>query len=124
MTAMNDSFKKRGSSEEAKFKNDSETQFKIEAKRNKMLGYWAAEKLGLSGDEIEVFAKRVVVSDLEEAGYEDVVRMVSQSFSDGGVDISADVIRSEIQRLQVVAQEEVQKGYSEPLGGDHGRVGN
>lgn len=121
---MNDSFKKRGSSEEAKFKNDSETQFKIEAKRNKMLGYWAAEKLGLSGDEIEVFAKRVVVSDLEEAGYEDVVRMVSQSFSDGGVDISADVIRSEIQRLQVVAQEEVQKGYSEPLGGDHGRVGN
>lgn len=121
---MNDSFKKRGTSEEAKFKNDSEIKFKIEAKRNKMLGLWAAEKLGLSGEDSEAFAKKVVVSDLEEAGYEDVVRMVSQSFRDGGVDIRDDVIRTEIQRFQGLAEEEVQKGYTEPLGGDHGRVGN
>ncbi len=121
---MNDSFKKRGTSEEAKFKNDAEIQFKIEAKRDKMLGYWAAEKLGLSGDDIEVFAKKVVVSDLEEAGHEDVVRMVSKSFRDGGVDISDDVIRAEIKRLHGVAEEEVQKGYSKPLGDDHGRVGD
>ncbi|MBT4932634.1 MAG: DUF1476 domain-containing protein [Rhodospirillaceae bacterium] len=120
---MNDSFKNRGSSEEAKFKNDAETRFKIEARRDKMLGFWAAEKLGLSGDDIEAFAKKVVVSDLEEAGHEDVVRMVSKSFSDGGVDIDDDVIRAEIKRLQVIAEKEVTEGYSEPLGSDHGRVG-
>jgi hypothetical protein len=120
---MNDSFKKRGSSEEAKFKNDAETRFKIDAKRDKLLGYWAAEKLGLSGDDIEIFAKKVVVADLEEAGHEDVVRMVSKSFSDGGVNIDDDAIRAEIQRLQVIAEEEVTKGYSEPLGDDHSRVG-
>lgn len=121
---MNDSFKKRGTSEEAKFKNESEIKFKIEARRNKMLGFWAAEKLGLSGDDSEAFAKKVVVSDLEESGFEDVVRMVSKNFSDGGVDIGDDVIRAEIQRLQAVAEEEVQNTYPEPLGGDHGRVGN
>jgi len=121
---MSDSFKTRGTSEEAKFKNDAETQFKIEAKRDKMLGYWAAEKLGLSGDDIEAFAKKVVVSDLEEAGYEDVVRMVSKSFSDGGVAVSDDDIRTEIKRLHVVAEKEVHNGYPEPLGDDHGRVGD
>lgn len=120
---MSDNFKTRGSSEEAKFKNDAETRFKIEAKRNKMLGRWAAEKLGLSSDKTEAFAKKVVVADLEEAGHEDVVKMVSKSFSDGGVDISDDQIRSEIQRFHNIAEDEVSKDYSEPLDKDHGRVG-
>ncbi len=121
---MSDSFKKRGTSEEAKYKHDTEMQFKIEARRNKLLGYWAAEKLGLSGDDIEAFAKKVVVSDLEEAGYEDVVRMVSQSFRDGGVSASDDDIRTELQRLQSVAEEDIEKDYPTPLNGDHGRVGD
>ncbi len=121
---MNDSFKKRGTSEEAKFKHDKEMQFKIDARRNKLLGYWAAEKLGLSGDDIETFAKKVVVSDLEEAGYEDVVRMVSQAFRDGGVDIHDDDIRNEIQRLQGVAEKDIEDEYPMPLDGDHGRVGD
>jgi hypothetical protein len=120
---MSDSFKKRGTSEEAKFKHDNELSFKIDARRDKMLGYWAAEKLGLSGDDIEAFAKKVVVADLEEVGHEDVVRMVSQNFRDGGIDISDDEIRTELKRLQSIAQEEVQKDFPSALGGDHGRVG-
>ena len=107
---MNDSLKKFSSSEEEKFKNNAEIQFKIDARCNKILGLWAAEKLGLSGDDIEAFAKQVVVSDLEEAGHEDVVRMVSKSFSDGGVDIDDDVIRAEIKRLKVAVEEEFTKG--------------
>jgi hypothetical protein len=110
MMLMNDSLKKLGSSEEEKFKNDAEVQFKIDARCNKILGIWAAEKLGLSGDDIEAFAKQVVVADLEEAGHEDVVRMVSKSFSDGGVDINDDVIRGKIERLKVAAKEEFTKG--------------
>jgi len=121
---MSDSFKKRGSGEEAKYKNDKEVQFKIEARRNKLLGYWAAEKLGISGDDAESYAKKVVVADLEEAGYEDVVRHVSQTFRDGGVDINDEAIRSEIQRLHSVAEKEILENYSEPLGTDHGRVGD
>ncbi len=121
---MSDNFKKRGTSEEAKFKHDSEQQFKVDAKRNKLLGVWAAEKLGLSGDEIEDFAKKVVIADLDEAGHEDVVRMVSQSFRDGGVGIGDDEIREKIKELQGVAEEEVAQEYPTPLSDDHGRVGD
>ena len=121
---MSDNFKKRGASEEAKFKHDAELQFKIDARRDKMLGLWAAEKLGLSGDEIEAFARKVVLADLEEPGHEDVVRMVSQSFRDGGVSINDDAIRDEIKRLHTIAEEEVQNDYPTPLNGDHGRVGD
>ena len=107
---MIDSLKKFSSSEEEKFKNDAEIQFKIDARCNKILGIWAAEKLGLSGDDIEAFVRQVVVSDLEEAGHEDVVRMLSKSFSDGCVDINDDVIRAKIELLKVAAKEEFIKG--------------
>ena len=74
--------------------------------------------------ETEVFIKEVVASDMEEPGYEDVVRKVSSTFSERGADIDADEIRQEIIRLQSVAQEEIMSDYPKPLGGDHGRVGD
>ena len=121
---MSDSFKDRATSQEAKYKMDDEMRFKVDARRNKMLGQWASEKLGLISAEAEAFTKQVVLSDLEEKGHEDVVRKVSQAFRDGGVDIGDDEIRTELLRLQQVAEDEVQNGYPEPLGGDHGRVGD
>ncbi len=121
---MTDSFKDRAKSQEAKFKLDDELRFKVDARRNKMLGQWASDKLGLISTEAETFVKQVVLSDLEEKGYEDVVRKVSQAFRDGGVDMSDDQIRTELLRLQQVAQNEVLGDYPEPLGGDHGRVGD
>ncbi len=121
---MSDTFKDRAKSQEAKFKLDDETRFKVDARRNKMLGQWAAEKLGLVSAEAEALAKQVVLSDLEEQGYEDVVRKVSQSFRDGGVDLSDDDIRTELLRLQQVAEDELRGDYPEPLGSDHGRVGD
>ncbi len=62
---------------EAKFAHDEEMQFKAQARCNKLLGLWAAEKLGKSGADAEEYAKTVVISDFEEAGHEDVVRKVS-----------------------------------------------
>jgi len=121
---MTDTFKAREASEEARFKMDAEARFKIEARRNKMLAIWASEKLGMISDEKEAFIKEVVASDLEEPGYEDVVRKVSKAFRDGGVKVDDNEIREEIVRLDSIAAKEVAGEYPEPLGDDHGRVGD
>ncbi len=121
---MINTFKERGKSHEAKFKMDDELRFKADARRNKMLGLWASEKLGLVSTETDALIKRIVLSDLEEKGYEDVVRKVSQAFREGGVDLGDDEIRAELNRLQLIAEDEVLGDYPEPLADDHGRVGD
>lgn len=73
-------FDKREEGFEKKFAHDEELRFKANARRNKMLGMWAAEKLGLSGDEAAAYAKEVVMSDFEEAGDEDVFKKVRADF--------------------------------------------
>ena len=71
---------------ESKFANDAEMQFKVMAKRNKFVGLWAAELLGKSGDDAEVYAKEVIKSDMEEAGDEDVIRKVQGDLADLATD--------------------------------------
>lgn len=121
---MSDMFKMREAGEEARYKLDSEKAFKVEARRNKLLAMWAAERLGMAAAETEDFIKKVVASDMEEAGVEDVVRFVSATFAGRGAKIDDDEIRSEISRLQSVALEQIMSDYPEPLGSDHGRVGD
>ena len=70
-------FDDRERSFEAKFAHDATMQFKVEARRNRLLGLWAAEKLGKQGDDAAAYAKEVVRADFEEAGDEDVYRKVS-----------------------------------------------
>jgi hypothetical protein len=70
-------FDEREHAFENKFAHDAEMQFKAEARRNKLLGLWAAELMGKSGQEAADYAKEVVKADFEEAGHEDVVRKVS-----------------------------------------------
>lgn len=69
-------FDDRKKSFEAKFARDAELQFKVTARRNRLLGEWAAEKLGLTPEERDVYAKSVVAADFEEVGDEDVFRKV------------------------------------------------
>jgi hypothetical protein len=71
------SFDDRESAYENKFAHDAETQFKIDARRNKLVGLWAAELLGKSGDEAAAYAVEVIKSDFEEAGDEDVIRKLT-----------------------------------------------
>lgn len=78
MTTFND----RENAFENKFAHDEEMKFRAEARRNKLLGLWAAEKLGLSGDEADAYAREVVKADFEEAGHEDVVRKVAGDLGD------------------------------------------
>ncbi len=67
---------------ENKYAHDAEMQFRAEARRNKLLGLWAAELMGRSGDDAQAYAKEVIASDFEEAGDEDVYRKVSGDLGD------------------------------------------
>ena len=78
-------FDKREEGFEKKFALDEEQKFKAEARRNKLLGLWAAEKLGKTGDDAVAYAKEVVASDFEEAGDGDVLRKVVKDLTGKGV---------------------------------------
>lgn len=103
-------FDDRERAEEAKYALDQETQFKVMARRNKLLGLWAAELLGKAGTQAESYAKEVVLSDLEEAGEEDVFRKIRGDFDAAGVQRSDAQIREQMAELLPVARKEVLEG--------------
>ncbi len=100
-------FKKRKQDAENRFKHDQELEFKAGARRNKLLGHWAADQMGISGQAAEDYAKEVVVSDFDRPGDEDVLEKVLGDFTDKGIDISASKLRKEMDRLMDVAREQV-----------------
>src|SRR5438874_12342059 len=81
-------FDKREEGFEKQFARDEELRFKASARRNKLLGLWAAEKLGLAGAEADAYAKEVVLSEFEEAGDHDVFRKIRRDLDAKGVDVS------------------------------------
>ncbi|MCB1383378.1 MAG: DUF1476 domain-containing protein [Notoacmeibacter sp.] len=103
MSNMND----RERAFENKFAHDEELKFKATARRNKLLGLWAAEKLGKSGDEAEAYAKTVVMADFEEVGDEDVFRKVRADFDAAKVEQSDHQIRRTMDELLAVAAEQI-----------------
>ena len=103
-------FDKREEGFEKKFALDEEAKFKAMARRNKLLGLWAAEKLGLSGAEAEAYAKEVVLADFEEAGDHDVFRKIRKDFDARKVDVSDHQIHREMDELMAKAIEQVQSG--------------
>jgi hypothetical protein len=86
-------FDKREEGFEKKFAMDEELRFRATARRNKLLGLWAAEKLGLAGAEAEAYAKAVVMADFEEIGDDDVVRKIVTDFQTANVAQSEHQIR-------------------------------
>ena len=95
---------------ERKFAHDEELRFKATARRNKLLGLWAAEKLGKSGADADAYAKTVVLADFEEAGDDDVVRKVKKDFDAGGVAASEGEIKTRMIDLLEKAIDEVKAG--------------
>lgn len=100
--------KDRENAFENKFAHDAELKFKAEARRNKLLGLWAAELLGKTGDEAEAYAKSVVIADFEEAGDDDVFRKVRGDFDAGGVEQSDHQLRRKMDELLALAVEQIQ----------------
>lgn len=98
-------FDKREDAFEAKYAHDQNLRFKALARRNKALGLWAAEKLGLSGAEAQAFANSIVEADLEEAGDEDVFRKLKAEFEAKGLDVSEHRIRRTMEELLTAAIE-------------------
>ncbi len=92
---------------ESKFAHDEALRFKAEARRNKLLGLWAAEKLGKSGDDAEAYAKEVIRADFEEPGDEDVFRKIRSDFDDADIDQSDHQIRRTMEELMATAMEQV-----------------
>lgn len=93
---------------EKKFAHDEELQFKANARRNKLLGLWAAELMGLSGDAAKAYSMEVVKSDFEEAGDEDMFRKVRADFDANSVDQSDHQLRRTMEELLVTAMEQIQ----------------
>ncbi len=101
------SFDDRKDKFESKFAHDAALRFKAEARRNKMLGHWAAELLGHQGQAAEDYAKSVIVADLQEAGDEDVFRKIRSDFDAAGVDQSDHQIRRHMEEFMAKAIEQL-----------------
>ena len=103
-------FDKREEGFEKQFAHDEELRFKATARRNKLLGLWAAAKLGMAGAEADAYAKEVIVADLEEAGDDDVFRKIRKDFDAKGVKESDHQIRRTMDELMAKAIQEIKAG--------------
>jgi hypothetical protein len=100
-------FDKREEGFEKQFAHDEELKFKATARRNKLLGRWTAEKLGLTGADVEAYAHAFVVADLESTGDHDVFGKIRKDFDAKGVALSDHQIRRTIDELTARAITEV-----------------
>ena len=92
---------------EKKFAHDEELQFKANARRNKLLGLWAADLLGLKGEAADAYAVEVIKADLEEVGEEDVYRKVKGDLDAKGLDVSEHRVRKAMADLMKDAQRQI-----------------
>jgi hypothetical protein len=100
-------FEEREKAFEAKYRHDQETRFKVTVRRNKLLGYWAAERLGLTGEDAEAYAKAVIAADFAKPGDDDVIEKILEDFTASGVEMSEHRLRKELDRLETVAKEQI-----------------
>jgi hypothetical protein len=101
-------FEDREKGYERKFAHDEELKFRATARRNKLLGMWAAEQLGLGGDEVQAYAREVLKADLEIPGDDDVFRKIRRDFDVKGVQKSDHQIRSKMVDLMGVAISQIE----------------
>ena len=97
-------FDDRKNAFESKFAHDEETLFKVTARRNKLLGHWAAEKMGLTEEEKDAYGKAVVQADFEEAGDGDVLRKVLGDLTTADVEADEAMVRGAMDDLMVEAR--------------------
>ena len=102
-------FDERKDAYESKFAHDAELRFRAEARRNRLLGRWAATELGKEGAEMDAYALSVVQADLEEVGDDDVFRKIRGDFDAGGVEQTDEVIRRQMAEFLIVAAEQIEK---------------
>ncbi len=97
----------RQSGFENKYAHEQELEFKANARRNRLLGLWAAGLMGLDGEEATAYAKTVVIADFEEAGDEDVFRKLRADFDAKKVDVSDHLLRRQMDELMATARDQI-----------------
>lgn len=102
-------FDEREKGFEQKYKHDQELQFKVNARRNRLLGLWAAERMGLAGAEADDYAKQVVQADFERPGDADVMAKVSADLAAKGVAVTEAELRRQMEQLLAVAKQQIMK---------------
>jgi hypothetical protein len=103
-------FRDRERAEEAKYAMDQDTAFRVAARRNRLLGHWAAEQMGLTAEETDAYAKAVIQADFEEAGDEDVIRKLLGDLTAAGCDIDEAGVRSALDEKNVEARRQLMGG--------------
>jgi len=103
-------FDEREKGQERKFQHDQELAFKTKARRNKLLGLWAAERLGLKGDAAETYARELVAMDLQKHGDDLVIDKVAGDLAKHGVKLDAARVRAELARCAAEAKRQVDPG--------------
>jgi len=106
MTTFND----REKGFETKYALDQEQEFRAIARRNKLLGLWAAEKMGLNDDGAQEYGRAIVRADFEQPGEEDVYRKIAGDFEGSGLAVSEGEIRRKMDELSTVAREQIRNG--------------
>ena len=100
-------FSDREKAFEEKYKHDQELQFRVEVRRNKLLGLWVAELLGKTGTDAETYAKEVIAADFDEPGVDDLVRKILADIESSGIDLSEHRLRKKIDELIATAKEQI-----------------
>lgn len=100
-------FKDRERGEERKFAMDEETAFRVAARRNRLLGQWAADKMNLTPEETDAYAKAVVQADFEEAGDEDVIRKLLGDLTGAGCDVDEATVRAALEDKTIEARRQL-----------------
>lgn len=103
-------FKDRERAEEAKYAMDADTAFRVTARRDRLLGQWAAEKMNLSAEETDAYAKSVIQANFEEAGDEDVIRKLLGDLIGAGVDMDEAGVRAALEEKSVEARRQLMGG--------------
>lgn len=100
-------FDNRENAFENKFARDEDMSFRITARRNRLVGQWAAAKMGLTNEETDSYSKSVVQADFEEAGDEDVIRKLLGDLTAAGVDTSDEEVRKALSDHEVEARRQL-----------------
>ncbi len=119
-----DAFDSRRESREAKYKLDEERRFKTRARRDRLLGLWAAERMGLGAEDAQAYAREIVMAGMEAATDEALVAKVREDLDRAGLAIREAVLLEQLARLQGVAQEQIDREFPHALDNDHRRVGD
>lgn len=102
-------FDEREKGYETRYAREQEFEFRVQARRAKLMGLWAAEKMGLTGAEAEQYARDLVKADFEEPGVEDILRKLKADFAARGLDISEHRIRRELEEQLAIAREQLRQ---------------